>query len=204
MKTKFLSILLAGVLLGTGCADIRPQKYPQMPPKKDRAAYQAAQAEMDRRWHGIWVPANTNVSLTTWDKLNPLSLAIGNADDPQPPADFMRDQCPFLRKMAWWGRNPLHNLFFYGIGVADKDFVRFGKYPESVGNPNGGWMFAITAYEYWRLPYVSYTGKRIQWYFGWRNHGNFGIKINAVKKKKEKDETPSPAKPRHESRGIFI
>lgn len=199
MKATFLSTMLAflGVLLGTGCANVRPQAYRQMPPRKDRVAYQAAQAEMDGKPHGIWIPANTNVVIKPWQKLNPLWEIFGNADDPKPPQDYHTGMSVPMRHIMWWFRNPFHNLFFYGIGVADKDKVRFGKYPELMSNPNGGIDTAATAYKRLRLPYISLRVGRLDFYFGWRNRGNFGGKINFTKKKKEVDGESPPARPRH-------
>lgn len=106
---------------------------------------------------------------------------MGNIDDPQPPDWYIPDHR--LRRFKWFCRNFLHNFDFYVIGVADKDIVRIGKYPEDVGNPNGGWNYAVTACGRRRLPFIAYNGKRVEWYIGWRNRGNFGIAVRAAHKK---------------------
>ena len=34
-----------------------------------------------------------------------------------------------MRKFLWHCRNPFHNLFFYVIGIADKEFEIVGRFP---------------------------------------------------------------------------
>lgn len=80
------------------------------------------------------------------------------------------------RRVMWWLRNPLHNAFFYVIGVAHRDTTRTGRYPADVFNPNGGWNWAVTRYRWLRLPFVSYIGA-VKFYIGWRERGNFGLKL---------------------------
>ena len=57
-------------------------------------------------------------------------------------------------------------------------FVRAGRYPGENANPNGGWDFEAARYKFLWLPFVSYHREKFDFYFGWRNRGNFGIKIN--------------------------
>jgi hypothetical protein len=80
-------------------------------------------------------------------------------------------------------RNPFHNFDFYVIGIADKEFVRSGRYPKKNSNPDGGWDFAVSKYKCLRLPFISYQRGKFNFYCGWRNRGNFGIKINFQKKR---------------------
>jgi hypothetical protein len=75
-------------------------------------------------------------------------------------------------------RNPLHNFNSYVIGTADRKFVRSGRYPEVISNPHGGWNFAVNRHKWLRLPFVLYHRGRIECYFGLREHGSFGIKVN--------------------------
>ena len=84
--------------------------------------------------------------------------------------------------MTWYLRNPFHNFDYYVIGVADHETVRKGKYPEDVLNPHGGWNLAVTAYKRLRLPLVWYDRHGITFYCGWRESGNFGVKLNLKKK----------------------
>jgi len=112
-------------------------------------------------------------------KLNPLWW-IANRDDPEPPADKWPNSPQWLRKLRWAMRNPLHNFTFYVIGCADKDYKVVGEYSEHVFNPEGGWKTHTVVCGKWRLPFRSYISKdeKRKFYIGWRERGNFGIKLN--------------------------
>lgn len=107
-------------------------------------------------------------------KLNPVWW-LGNVDDPIPP-DWYRPGKRF-RKARWSLRNPFHNFTFYVIGVADKDFTRSGTHPGHVFNPEGGWTRAVSRTRWRRLPFVSYIRNDFKCYAGWRERGNFGLKL---------------------------
>lgn len=109
---------------------------------------------------------------------------LGNADDPVPP-DWYRPQGRG-RAALWQARNPLHNFTFYVIGVADKDFLRYGSEPEAVFSKDGGWNWAMIQRGWLHLPFVSYQGRRLQFYALWRERGNFGLKLN-----RRKDAAPA-------------
>ncbi len=112
---------------------------------------------------------------STWQKLNPIWW-VGNADDPAPPKSYRPGKR--TRKFTWYLRNPFHNFTFYVIGIEDKVFLRVGRYADRVANPNGGWNWAVCRYQWLRLPFVDYHRGRFEFYFGWRNGGNFGMKLN--------------------------
>ena len=100
---------------------------------------------------------------------------FGNADDPVPPVWFMPGATPCTRAIRWWIRNPMHNLMFYWLGVAGKPFTRTS--PDNLLPPGGGWMFAVTRYRWLRLPFLSYAGRYIEFYAGWRNSGALGFAL---------------------------
>lgn len=79
-------------------------------------------------------------------------------------------------KVLWWLRNPFHNLMFYVVpfGFCNKEFTRIGTV--GVFKETGGWGWALLKYKYWRMPFISYYGI-IKFYIGWRERGNFGIKL---------------------------
>lgn len=107
-------------------------------------------------------------------KLNPVWW-LGNFDDPIPP-DWYRPGKRFRK--AWWHlRNPFHNFTFYVIGIADKDFTRSGTHPGRVFHPEGGWTRAVSRYRWRRYPFVSYIRNDFKCYAGWRERGNFGLKL---------------------------
>ncbi len=126
-------------------------------------------------WHGVAMPCKPGQPVIHWyDKCNPVWW-FGNNDDPVPP-DWYEPGNPH-RKRDWFFRNPLTNFTYYVIGVADKDTVRYGRYPELVGNPQGGWNFAITRRRVVLLPFMDYKNSRMEFYLGWRERGNFGAKL---------------------------
>lgn len=124
--------------------------------------------------HSETVKNEPKVTIRTIQKWNPVWW-FGNADDPEPPEWYKPDDPSRRRK--WLMRNPLHNFTFYVIGVADKPFERVGRHPKDVFNPEGGWNLATSRHRCWRLPFISYTRGRFATYWGWRERGNFGVKL---------------------------
>ena len=96
-----------------------------------------------------------------------------------------------MRKLTWSLRNPGHNFTFYVIGIEDKVFLRVGRYADRVANPNGGWNWAVCHYRWLRLPFIDYHSGRFEFYFGWRNGGNFGMKLNFAQHRKQ-ETRPKP------------
>jgi hypothetical protein len=140
--------------------------------------------KIEKSWtRGTWTPASQR-SFKWYQKINPL-FWLGNADDPEPPAWYRPGDK--ARKVKWYLRNPGHNFTFYVIGFADKvgtdSHQASGIAPNSVFNPNGKWNLTVhrvkigffTSY----LPFVSYWDKNVKAYFGWRQAGNFGIKLTS-------------------------
>ncbi|MGO8740963.1 MAG: hypothetical protein ACLQUR_01025 [Limisphaerales bacterium] len=111
----------------------------------------------------------------TYNKLNP-AWWFKNSDEPVPPKWYQPDDRH--RVLKWHCRNPFHNFDNYIIGVADKDFVRSGKYPERNSSPHGGWDFAVARRKLVLLPFLSWQRDSFNFYCGWREHGSFGIKLN--------------------------
>jgi len=120
-------------------------------------------------------------------ELNPL-FWLGNSDEPEAP-DWYKPNDPG-RNWKWRLRNPFHNFTFYVIGIADQQFTRIGPHPESVFNPDGGWSWAISRARLLPLPYLSYRRGDFQFYFGWRERGNFGIKLKGLRLRKPPEPDP--------------
>ncbi len=99
-------------------------------------------------------------------KYNP----FGNYDDPNPPSDMWTDKQEWIRKILWFIRNPFHNFTFYWIGMAGKPYLRRCN---EVFSSVGKWNII--------LPFISYNSKKVKWYIGWRERGNFGIKFNIIR-----------------------
>lgn len=110
-----------------------------------------------------------------YPKWNPVWW-FGNVDSPTPP-DWYRPHDP-CRESRWYWRNSLHNFTHYVIGIKDKRFVRVGKFPQRVMAPEGGWNWAVCKYKFLRLPFISYQKGGFKFYCGWRERGNFGMKLN--------------------------
>jgi len=131
------------------------------------------------RWHAdIVTPKSDLPKIHFYNKINPVWW-FGNIDDPIPP-DWYRPDSRH-RDFLWHLRNPFHNFDHYVIGVADKKFVRYSRY--AAGNPNRSshWDFTVDRRKLAVLPFLSYQRDRFNFYFGWRERGNFGIKLNFSK-----------------------
>jgi len=137
-------------------------------------------SEPKPKWHTVAMPRSPHVPVIHWyDKINPVWW-LGNAEEPVPPPEYQPTNS--MRKVKWYFRNPFTNLSYYVIGVADKDTFRSGRYPTLVGNPHGGWNFAVTRRRIVYLPFMDYKNRHMEFYFGWRERGNFGIKLVFHKK----------------------
>jgi hypothetical protein len=127
-------------------------------------------------WHAVFMPRKPDLPVFHWyQKINPVWW-LGNAEEPEPPAWYEPGN-PHRHRLWYW-RNPFTNFAYFVIGVADKDTMRYGRYPTVVGNPHGGWNVAVTRRRLVLLPFVDYKNRRMEFYLGWRERGNFGIKIN--------------------------
>ena len=157
-------------LLATG-ASLFAAGGAQACPPQDPAA-----AGSKPKWHSIVITPRTNLpAIHFYNKLNPVWW-FGNMDEPRAP-DWYRPHARF-RNVAWFFRNPFENFSNYVIGFADKKSVRIGWYPDQNSDPRGGWNFAISRRRIIVVPFIDYKRGRFEFYFGWREHGNFGIKLN--------------------------
>ena len=139
-------------------------------------------------WHTIEIKPPLNApKIHFYQKLNPVWW-LKNSDDPKPPAWYRPEEK--YRRLKWSFRNPLHNFDFYIVGVADKTFYRSGRFPDKNSDPRGGWDFEAVRYKFIWLPFVSYHRQKFDFYLGWRNRGNFGIKININPKKGTRISVP--------------
>jgi len=186
MRIKFAPVLLlAGGLLAAGCSSVAPTPAPDTPKP---------------RWHSVVMIPRTNLPpIHFYNKINPVWW-FGNIDEPRAPEWYRPNGS--CRNFMWYMRNPFENFSNYVIGVADKETVRSGVYPTLIGNPNGGWNFAVTRRRIVYLPFIDYKHHRFEFYFGWRERGNFGMKLNFRQK------LPTPPPPELETtthcQGLFI
>lgn len=102
---------------------------------------------------------------------------FGNADDGYYGDEKWRAgrTRSFWLAVAWWFRNPAHNLCFYVIGYADRDHWFAGEKDWGV---DYGWSvhYCFLPDGSRTRPLVSYKTKagRLR-YIGWRPYGAFGI-----------------------------
>jgi hypothetical protein len=112
----------------------------------------------------------------TIKKLSPIWW-VYNSDDPTPPSEYMPDKPDWLRTLMWYARNPLHNVAFYVIGVADRDYSMRTKFINKkvyVSVIDAGRVASMPV----KLPFFSYEDERITFHLGWQMHGDFTAKLN--------------------------
>jgi hypothetical protein len=130
---------------------------------------------------------------TTW-------VLFGNNDDGLfgEGANFCPQQPPtFSKALRWWCRNPVHNFCFYVIGSADRVNSEFDIL-QIVDNKISGLHYRSVGYKtfasegtslYIALhggkPFISlrlryHPRYRADFYIGWRERGNFGIKFAPI------------------------
>jgi hypothetical protein len=178
-----------GAVLVAGCRSTPTPHHSEPVSEKSKSGNQTNAVPLESQCHSLVVtPSARDRHIPIYHKLNPFWWFM-NVDDPNPPAWFSPDSN--CRRVKWFLRNPFHNFGFYVIGIADHEFVRSGGYPGLNSDPDGGWNFAVSKYKWRRLPYASYWRGRFEFYIGWRNRGNFGIKISFSREKEsEKVDLP--------------
>jgi hypothetical protein len=88
----------------------------------------------------------------------------------------------FIRDFFWFCRNPIGNFMGFVIGFAGTGYTATGPAPVMLTTwydavpPQYGFKWAFL--NLW-APFVSYSGKYVLWYLGWRPYsGGFGFKFN--------------------------
>lgn len=168
------AVLLTTIVVFVAASAMARQPNPSMHESPKAAVTNAASD--DGHWHTVRaVPRVGQPAIHAGDRMNPVWW-FENVDEPNPPLDYRPHD--HHRHHMWAFRNSFHNFTSYVIGISDKKFTRSGKYPNDVMNPHGGWNFAVTKYKFLRLPFVSYHRGGFNFYLGWRERGNFGLKLN--------------------------
>lgn len=78
-------------------------------------------------------------------------------------------------RIKWWVRNPFHNFTHHVIGIHGEPFASIKVYEQ--GNLQKHIRVMQRNGERREYPYWIYDNGRIEWYFGWRSSGAFGIAI---------------------------
>lgn len=115
--------------------------------------------------------------------------------EPEPPREYKPNDK--YRRFKWYMRNPLQNFGRWVVGVCDRNYTVVGTAPVRLTAWNDivgwdepgfkhrgllrGWKWSSIRLGWLRLPFVSYTGKYVMWYFGWQYWGFFGAKFNVLR-----------------------
>jgi hypothetical protein len=128
------------------------------------------------------------VAIPLSKKLNPLWWFKNDAEQRLNDGTtdwYMPGKPEWLRSFFWEFRNPLQNFRAFVVGVQDRNYSVTGRAPVMTAQrndlqpPEHGWQWCVISLSGWfPLPYVSYSGKRVVWYFGWQPSGFFGAKFN--------------------------
>lgn len=91
------------------------------------------------------------------------------------------------RKFFWFFRNFMFNFFRFVVGVEDRRLMVMGQAPVftpvwlECSPASTGFKWTLISTGWLRLPFVSYTGTRVLWYFGWvPSGGRLGGKWNLI------------------------
>jgi hypothetical protein len=117
--------------------------------------------------------------LSQWRKLV-------RARDKQRRAASSRHQAQWLRNFFRFCRNPIGNFMGFVIGVEGYDYSVTGPKDDVMLTtlydavpPRYGFKWSVISLGWFRLPFVSHSGRTFLWYLGWRPaSGGFGFKFN--------------------------
>jgi hypothetical protein len=121
-------------------------------------------------------------------KLNPIWWFLNDDEQKATDADaqWYHPEWPQWRRVLYWNfmRNPLQNFRCYVVGVQDRNYSVWGRAPvmtvqrNDLQPPERGFQWCVLALGSLRLPFVSYSGRRVVWYLGWQPSGFFGAKFS--------------------------
>lgn len=107
-----------------------------------------------------------------------------NSDEPEPPAWYKPENGKTKRTILWYIRNPFHNLTNTVIGVSDRNYTAYGRFPlvnQRSDINQTGWQYSVIKLNFLvYLPWLSYCGTRVIWYMGWQPEGKFALKFNIL------------------------
>ncbi len=163
--------------------------------------------EQARHWLTSYIPEQRS-QLKWHSPLKCLTWAVfGNDDDGlfgerASPKFHPEKKASFTKALKWFLRNPFHNFCFYVIGSAQRQnsectLIRIACHePTELFKYRPAPIYGFTGRHttfYCALhggkPFIAlrlvYTNKiKSEFYFGWRERGNFGIKVRPFVKRK--------------------
>jgi hypothetical protein len=108
-----------------------------------------------------------------------------SAPDINNGAPYLPGRPQWWRQVCWIFRNPIGNFVGFIVGVGGYDYTAIGPVPVDLTTwydavpPQYGWKWSVLQCGWLYLPFISYSGKRVLWYFGWRAYsGGLGFKLN--------------------------
>jgi hypothetical protein len=189
-----MRLLLLTIPLLAGCASYKiattdlPIQDPSTSAARDHWLYDAVPRHRSQiKWYDLthWV---------TW-------ALLGNDDDgifgEEPSAGkHATGEINPARAARWTVRNPLHNLCFYVIGSAERENSEFTllklsdegseclEYHKKATTTLPGRKIGFFLGLHGGKPFLSLRldyGRVLDFYIGWRERGNFGVKLNPAK-----------------------
>jgi hypothetical protein len=151
--------------------------------RRNRVATEVVTLSSDERSAAI--SGRAKVSL--WLKFNPIWWFFNDAEQNLAHAEWYNSDLPQWQRAVLWNlRNPLQNFRAFVAGVADKNYTVRGRPPvmtvqrNDLFAPETGWQWCVLAGGDLWFPrfFVSYSGKRVVWYFGHQPTGFWGAKFN--------------------------
>ena len=122
-------------------------------------------------------------------KMNPVWWFMNSSEQTVDVSPWYRPALPYWQRWLYWSiRNPLQNLRAFVLGVSDKNYSVIGRAPmmcvqrNDLLPPETGFQWCMLHAGDLRLPrvFVSYSGERVIWYFGYQPSGFFGCKFNIL------------------------
>ena len=119
-------------------------------------------------------------------KINPIWWFANDDEQQLADAPWYRPGWPQWRRGLYWYylRNPCQNLRAYVLGVSDRNYEVWGPPAvmvvqlDDLDPPRRGLKWSVIRLGRLRLPFASYSGKRIVWQLGWQPSGFLGAKLN--------------------------
>ena len=115
------------------------------------------------------------MKVSLWLKFNPIWWFFNDVEQNLAHTEWYNSDLPQWQRAVLWNlRKPLQNFRAFVAGVADKNYSVRGRAPvmtvqrNDLFAPKTGWQWCVLAGGDLWFPrfFVSYSGKRIVWYFG--------------------------------------
>ncbi len=217
MKTRLIAHIVQCLLIAilcTGCATYkRPTTSFLTTAEAEAPAPEIQQRREKALNHWLYKVIPRHRSQIRWYDLGHWVTwtLFGNDDDgifgEEPTSGYKtRRNVSGLRAFAWTLRNPLHNLGFYVLGSANRENSEFALVQLAEDNSKllnykakADTVFAgekssfFLGFHGWK-PFLSLRlryGRQLDFYFGWRERGNFGMKFIPFKKVKGPKAPPN-------------